>query len=270
MTDDDDWIEFSGDVATTHPLTVYGGFRLEPEQIIGIVDALNGGNLPMLGHHDRLRPVRTRRIRASAVRLADGELAARLVGQARADDWNSNVVVARQFSFAAGVDLDPELWPAPTDPHVRVAADAAWFAASDIADASRALGRLGPVKAQEYYQFSAVADAKIVIDAAWPFVSAFGVGLFTNAVWDGVKLLLAKRRVPEGADPSAPTTVEVHAVDGDRQTVAVVRTADPAVAERAIAALGPVLRDVMPHDQRTVLAWSDQAGGPGRGWAPPA
>jgi hypothetical protein len=267
---DEDWVEFSGDVATTHPMTVYDGFRLEREQIIGIVDALNGGALPMLGHHDRLRPVRTRRVRASAVRLVDGELAARLVGEARADDWNSSVGVARQFSFAAGIDLDPELWPDPTDPQVRVAADAAWFAASDIADASRAVGRLGPVKAQEYYQFSAVADAKIVIDAAWPFVSAFGVGLFTNAVWDGVKLLLARRRVPDGADPSSPTTVEVHAIDGDRKTVAVVRTDDPAVAERAIAALEPVLRDLMPQDRSAVLEWHDGGGGPDRGWAPPA
>lgn len=181
----------------------------------------------------------------------------------------SSVGVARLFSFAAGLDLDPDLWTAPSDPQVRVAADAAWFAASDIADASRAVSRIGPVKAQEYFQFSAVADAKIVIDATWPYVSALGVGLFANAVTEAVKLLLARRRVPEGADPSSPTIVEVHATHGDRKAVAVVRTDDPVIVQRVIGALEPVLRDAMSQERSVVLEWHDPRGGTGQGWAPP-
>ena len=160
-----EWRHFESVLATTHPLDAYGGVRISPAVIHSMVAELNTGNVAMLGHHDRLRPLRTRDLRASAISLPDGELAVQISGEVHHDDW-SQLGDVRAMSFGAGQNLDSVLWPSAQRPDVTLAADAAWFDAEDIAGACSILASLGGVKGQAYFQFSLIPDAKIIIDAS--------------------------------------------------------------------------------------------------------
>ncbi len=192
-------------------------------------------------------------------------------GEALGADW-ARLGEVGAFSVAGGTDLDTDLWQQPSKPLVLVAADAAWFEAADVARAADALSDLGPVRAQEYFQFSAIPDAKILIEAAWPVVVVFGPGLACNMLWDGIKVLWRRRRTPKGGGSDAPTTVELRFRDGERRLDAVVRTSSEEVAKRAVDALPEALAehfDPGRHSPTGVLTWYEPGAGGKRGWALP-
>ena len=76
MTNPDDgsapWVALEAIVATTHRVEKYGGIRIAENALQQIVDALNAGTLPMIGHHDWTKPIRTGDLEASIVELVDG------------------------------------------------------------------------------------------------------------------------------------------------------------------------------------------------------
>lgn len=252
-------------------MPAYGGVAFGRRALEEMAKSLDAGTMPMHGHHDRLRPVRTRNVRARAVELEDGAIGVVVSGQVPAEDWE-RLGEVRNFSPAGGSDLEPALWRQPDQPVVSLAVDAAWFEAEDIAAAAEVLEGIGPVKAQEYFQFSAIPDAKILIDAAWPAITLLGPGLACNMMWDAVKALWRRRRTPDGADAAAPTTIEIRFRDGERQLDFVLKTNSEAVAEGAIAALPTALPTELPAggaQARPVLAWKEASVPDDSGWSPP-
>ncbi len=266
-----EWHAFEGLVASTHAMPAYGGVALARSVVENLAVALNEGAIPMHGHHDKLLALQTRNVRAQTVVLPDGELGVLVSGEALGVDW-ARLGEVRAFSVAGGTDLAADLWQQPSDALVLVAADAAWFEAADVDLAADALSELGPVRAQEYFQFSAIPDAKILVEAAWPAVIMLGPGLACNILWDGIKVLWRRRRTPTGGHSQAPTTVEMRFRDGERQLDAVVRTQSEEVARRAVDALPKALADhfgTVPASPGGVLTWSEpEAGGEGS-WALP-
>lgn len=66
---------FEAIVATSHRVEKYGGVALADSALSQMVEALNSGKLPMIGHHDWTKPIRTKDVEATLVTLDDGERA---------------------------------------------------------------------------------------------------------------------------------------------------------------------------------------------------
>ncbi|HEU0129892.1 MAG TPA: hypothetical protein VFQ85_02745 [Mycobacteriales bacterium] len=222
------WIELTGTVATTHALRAYGGFRFTVKQLDEIIAQINSGALPILGHHDRNQPVRTRNISAERRLMEDGEFEAYFRGEVVEADWIA-IGEVHGFSVACGRRLPESLWHSVSERELLLAADAAWFTAEDVAAACATASAVGEVEGLEYFQFSAIPPAKIVID----LLPQLAIDLAANALSAAVVHLFRRRRIPTGTDPAAPTTVEIR--QGD--TLWILRTSDREVAKHAINAL---------------------------------
>lgn len=255
MTADESWIPFSGLVATTHRIDAYDGVRLSPDALLQLVSQMNSGNVPMIGHHDQTRPLRTRNVHATVITLDDGELAATVDGEIIEDDWGALGDVGG-FSFATSYPLDPAVWTNPPNPQVRLAADAAWFDAQDIAVACGTIATSVPTRGDEYLQFSAIPLAKIIIEVG----AALTIGLAGNEISRGIHYLIGRRKTPTGADPATPTIVELHVGDGPPRSKFVVTTSDPEVATAAIRAIPDTLAALSNHVPAPVIAWWDASG----------
>jgi len=150
------WVALEVIVATTHRVEKYGGVQLAESALQQIVDALNAGTLPMIGHHDWTKPIRTRDLEASIVELTDGEKAVRLVGLVHQDDWEAAGQIGG-MSFTTfdvfGIAEGPH---APGTEPVKLAADAGWFTDEDIGAACSLISQLAPTEAARILQFSVV------------------------------------------------------------------------------------------------------------------
>src|SRR5947207_6347644 len=99
-TTDEAWIPFEAIVATSHRVEKYGGVALADSALTQIAEALNAGQLPMIGHHDWTKPIRTKDVEATLVRMDDGERAVRVTGLVVQADWEA-VGEIRGMSFSS-------------------------------------------------------------------------------------------------------------------------------------------------------------------------
>jgi hypothetical protein len=271
MTSPDDnsgpWVALEAIVATTHRVEKYGGVQLAESALQQIVDALNAGTLPMIGHHDWTKPIRTRDLEASIVELTDGEKGVRLVGLVHQDDWDAAGQIGG-MSFTTfdvfGTAEGPH--PPGTEP-VKLAADAGWFTDEDIGAACSVISQLAPAEGARLLQFSAVDIARITFEIGITYVTAWGPGIAQNAIWDGLKHLMLRRlkRTPEGGiEP--PTRIELVTPLPAGAVTAIIDTSDPDVAQKALAVYSDaVVRAAQSAPQvKHIIVWRDR--GDGASW----
>ncbi len=262
------WVEFDAIIATSHRVEKYGGVQLADPALLQIVDALNSGQLPMIGNHDWTKPIRTRDIEAFLVTLADGERAVRLSGLAVQEDWDA-VGTIGGVSFSASEPIGRAEGLHPDAEPLKVLADAAWFDDQSIGDACSIMSELAPVEGGRLLQFSAVDDARVVLEMGYGVVLTCGPGLATSAVWDGIKYLLSRRkRTNDGV--VSPTRIEL-VTDLDAGTVVgIIDTADADVAARALATYSAAVTAAAEAraQGKHVVVWED--GHPNGSWVAPS
>jgi hypothetical protein len=118
---------------------------------------------------------------------------------------------------------------------VTLAADAGWFGDDSVVEAAQLASETTLIQPARAYQFGLIADPQIYIELTMTALQLLGPNLAASALWDGLKHLLGRRRVPTNADPSSRTVINFTVVD--RGWSAAVETDDPEVARQAIEAL---------------------------------
>jgi hypothetical protein len=233
-TMDEAWVPFKVIVATTHRVEKYGGVALADGALMQIVDALNGGELPMIGNHDWTRPIRTNDLDATLVTLEDGERAVRLTGLVHQGDLDA-VGEIGGMSFSSFEPTGRADGPNRDAPALKLSADAGWFDDETVGEACSIMSELAPVEGARLLQFSAVEDARVILEMGYPFVMALGTGLATNAVWEGIKHLLARRQKRDGDSQTSRTRIELVTPMLTGEVIAIVDTTDAAIVSQALA-----------------------------------
>jgi hypothetical protein len=249
------WIPFEAIVATSHRVEKYGGVALADAALQQIVDALNDGTLPMIGHHDLTRPIRTKDVEAALVQLDDGERAVRMTGLIDERDWDA-VGQVRGMSFTTTERLGrADGLHAEKDP-LSLSADAGWFDDETIAEAASIMSEVAPVDGARLLQFSAIDLARVVLDIGYNTVAALGPGIATNAVWDGIKFLLTHRNRREGFDDS-PSRIELRTDLATGAVTGIIDTSEPEVAKLALEAYSKAVEAAakVQTDRNTVIVW---------------
>lgn len=231
MDEPDEWRAFEAIAITTHPIPAYGGFRAGIELLQQMADQFNSEPVPMHAQHNLTDPIRTRDVSASVREREDGYHELVLRGEVLAVDWD-RVQHMSGMSVTVLVPLEGD------DPsaEIRLAADAGWFADDDIAAASAIVETSASTSPARAYQFALVADPQVFVDVSLVTLEALGLNLAASALWDGLKHLLARRKVPSGADPEQRTVINVSVTDLGGWAAA-VETNDPQVAATALEKL---------------------------------
>jgi hypothetical protein len=121
-------------------------------------------------------------------------------------------------------------------PALKLSADAGWFDDETIGEACSILSELPRVEGARLLQFTVVDDARVIVEMGYPFVVALGTGLVTNAVWDGIKYLLARRQKRDADSRTSRTRIEVVTPLPTGEVIAIVDTTDAAIVSQALTA----------------------------------
>lgn len=259
---------FEAIVATSHRVEKYGGVALADSALSQMVEALNSGKLPMIGHHDWTKPIRTKDVEATLVTLDDGERAVRLTGLVDQADWAA-VGAIGGMSFRTSEPIGRAVGPNPALPSLTLSADAGWFDDQTIGQSCAIISELAPVDGARLLQFTAVDDARVVLEMGYAFVVAFGPDLATNAVWDGIKYLIAGRRRRANDGATSLTRIELVTRLPAGEVIGIIDTADPAVVSAALTTYSAAVTTAAEAGAqgRQIVVWRDE--GAGGTWAPP-
>ncbi len=261
-SDEREWREFEGTLATSHLVAKYGGVRLAPQALQQMADALNAGQIPMLAQHDPRRGLRVRRLSAAVVDLPDGEQAVRFACLVHPDDVGL-VEGMHAMSFATSELIGSVQGPNPESGSIELRADAAVFSDEVIARACEQMCTVGQTHGFRLFQFAGPDEARIILDIAYSIVITLGPGLATSAIYDGLRYLFRHRSKSSG-DPLVQLELATSVRGGDVR--AVIQTSDPEVAKAAMATYSDAVQAVasMPLEERPVLDWD----APKRAWLP--
>jgi hypothetical protein len=132
------------------------------------------------------------------------------------------------------------------------------------------MSELAPVEGARLLQFTAVDDARVIIEMGYPFVVGLGTGLATNAVWDGIKHILARRKKRDGDSRISRTRIELVTPLPTGKVIAIVDTTDAAIVSQALTAYSTAVAAAAESGAkgRQVVVWR-RDGSSGR-WVPPA
>jgi hypothetical protein len=230
-------------VTTTHPVDIYGGYQHPPGMLEQLADAIRTGAIPMQLEHDLTQTIDAKCLRAEVVDLDDGH---------KAVDAEFDVPLATieavgdrkgmSFAYSETIMMIPESYAGV--PKLALFADPAHFDDAAIREASRILSPDGPVAAGRYRQFNAIPTCKVVVEYVHEsggvdgvtVAVGVGVGLVANAITEGIKGLLRRRRSPRERQDE-PANIELHIVHGSLRERAILRTNDEGVIDAAIAEL---------------------------------
>jgi hypothetical protein len=185
-------------IATTHPISAYGGFQLDEEEVRKIAAAVATGVMPMLIDHDITRPIDASNIEAGVERLDDGHLAAWAEFDADADAW-AEFEAERDALGAPGGMSFSFVKPIPDqaleeEPLMVVAADAGYFDDATITEASRRLSAVAPTQPGRLYQFAVGPDAKVLIEIIADGLGGIALNMIASGLYDAVKTFLKSGR----------------------------------------------------------------------------
>lgn len=269
-----EWRPVHGVLMTSEPIEAYGGVAFPATLLQSLAKKLEGRPVPFHLDHDLTEPVRVRDVEIFVHERSDGIAELRFRAEIHADDIHfidSRPGMSATVMVPLARDEDS---PSRVDAPLRLSADHAWFEDEALIGAEERLVNGGvsakSLHVQRAYQFSVAPDPQIYIDVALTILLSLGA----NALWDGIKLLFARRRTPPGGDSTTPTTVNFEITDDSRVLRAVVTTNDPDVAKRAIDSLEVVARDFQRGGENTggqpgsagaTTTWDE----PNRRWTPP-
>jgi hypothetical protein len=261
-TIDESWIPFEAIVATSHRVEKYGGVAVPDELLMQFAEEINAGRIPMIGHHDWTKPIRTKDIEATLVTLDDGERGVRLTGLVDRADWAA-VGQIGGMSFSATEPIGRADGPNPEAPALKLSADAGWFDDQTIGEACSIMSVLAPVDGARLLQFTAVDDARLVLEMGYNLVVTLGPGLATNALWDGIKYLLLHRKNRTGDAAISPTRIELQTDLASGEVIGIIDTSDPAVASEALATYAAAVTKAaeVASYGRQVVVWSEGESG---------
>lgn len=251
ITAEGDWITIDGVLTTNDAIKAYDGIvKLSDEMIYEIAERVNTGVIPFMGNHDPAQRIRTQNVRAWVDGVTPGRLLVRFSADVNREDW-SNAGDVRGMSFSAFAPLDGEHLVDKSNLLLSFGADAAWFTDETITLATRSVHLperdFGQplVTGARIYQFSIAVDPRIIIETSIFLWQMLGPNLVTSAIWDGLKILLARRkRRPDTPAPKA-TSIEIHLTTPQGgQVSALIRTDDEEVAKQAVAKL-PDITEVL-------------------------
>jgi len=179
-------------LATTHPISAYGGVQLPRQVLDQVASAVASGAMPMHFGHDISRPVAVADVQTGIEQLDDGHFAVWAEFDVDADVWatHESAVVAAGAPGGMSISFTTPLAgrSLASDSPLVVAADGHHFDDDEIDNAVAILGRLGvEAGGQVLYQFSFEPIAKIVIDVVWPAVMALGPNLVASAIYDAAR-----------------------------------------------------------------------------------
>ncbi|MFY0406407.1 hypothetical protein [Solicola sp. PLA-1-18] len=241
MKDSSEWIQMESILGSDQHIPAYGGFQMPVEALERAASSLNAGTVPMLASHDQTKPLRTRRHDARVEKREDGVTVLRLRYQIHPEDVH---LVAGMGAMSMALQAPLESRAAsfePPSPLVGfLAGDHAWFTDEVLEAAETQLRSQASIEARRVYQFELVPDPQIYLELAWNVFSILASGVAGNALYDALKTLFRRRKVPDGSDASVPTKVNLVVKDGDRELKATVETGDEEVALEAARALGKV------------------------------
>ena len=249
-------------MATSHPVTKYGGVRPASQALQQMADALNAGQIPMLVEHDPRRRLRTRKLSAAVVDLPDGERGVRLTFLVHPDDVGLMEGLPG-MSFATSELIGSVEGPNPGWGTLELRADAAAFSDPVIARACEQMCTAGLTHGYRLMQFAGPDEARIILDIAYNIVVTLGPGLATSAVYDGLRYLFRNRSKSSRNDP---VHLELATSLRGGDVKALIQTSDPDIARAALAAYSDAVQALasMPPDERPVLDWDAQK----RTWLP--
>ncbi|WP_431277879.1 hypothetical protein [Leifsonia poae] len=259
---------------TSEPIKAYGGIAFPATLLRSFAEKIDGGSFPFHLDHDLTKPIRIRSVEVFVHDRNDGISELRFRAEMHADDVHfidSRPGVSATVMSPLARD---EHSPRQFDAQFQLSADHAWFEDEALIGVEERLIELGvpadSLLVQRAYQFAVVPGPQIYIDVAFSVLLSVGA----SAIWDGIKLLFARRRTPPGGDATTPTTVNIEITDGSRVLRAVVTTDDLDVAKRAIDSLEVVAtgfqRGVQGADARSdplapTTTWDE----PNGRWTPP-
>lgn len=228
----------------------------------------------MTANHDSRQGIRTRNAIAGVREKAAGGFELFISFEMHPGDWEKyGHIPGMSHTVIEAIQVDEV---SQSSVVARFSADAAWFDDDVIVSASRAVqSAIGQnpavdnpgVLSSRVYQFSAVPEARIIIETSLALFNALGPNLVASAIWDGVKLAFARRRTPKGGNTSAKTTIEIKIDNGESSITACVSTDDSAVAKDAVQVLGDaVSKFSFPETGKRVLDWTSDAEDGGGEW----
>jgi hypothetical protein len=157
-------------VATTHPISAYGGLQLAESAVRQIADEMAAGKIPMQHNHDLSRPSSAVIIATGVEPTEDGHLAAWVEFDIDEDEWELYEQEKREAGAPGGMSfstLEPFASRGEAPYEVEIAADAAYFDdAMIVSAAEEALPGELRVQLARYYQFSWIPEPKVVVDLA--------------------------------------------------------------------------------------------------------
>lgn len=203
----------AGFIATSHPLSVYGGVRLSPDVMEMIADNLRTSRYPFAYEHDQ-------RFDADIQLLkVEEEFAARGVG-------GFSIAVIEPIKKALADD---------DRPRIGINADSAHFDDSTILGAAGSLESHFAVDAGRLYQFSVIPPAKVAIEMAIVTLQAVPPGLISASLYDALKTWLLHPK-------KAPKTVFHFRFHGQGDHVqAHIETDDADVVKEALSSIRDVV-----------------------------
>lgn len=274
--DPSSWIMIEAIIATSDVFeTIDGPIALHPEVLHDLANALNAGTIPMLGHHDHSLPIRTRNAVAEVLPTPRGTHEVRVRTEVARED-RDRIGPVGGFSFSGSVPLSVEAG----DTVVGVSAEGTWYTDEVIRDSTELIARAlnnetrdrrHVVSSRRLFQFSALPDAKIVIETTVALVNALGPNLVASAIWDGVKLLWNRRRFhsSDSLGSERSTVIDVAIVDADgTETIATIRTNDQQVAHHAVSRVFDALQHRQSAIGRETVVWTSTDNEAG-GWCAP-
>jgi hypothetical protein len=179
-------------LATTHPISAYGGIQLPKPVLDQVAQAVASGTMPMHFAHDISRPLMVSHVEAGIEQLPDGHFAVWAEFDIDADVWAAHEAEVAAAGAPGGMSI---AFTGPLEGRslanyapLVIAADGHHFDEEEIDNAVTILGRLGVEAGGEVlYQFSFDPIAKIVIDVVWPAVMSLGPNLVASAIYDAAR-----------------------------------------------------------------------------------
>lgn len=227
-------VTVTGTLATTQPMSKYGGIQLALVALEQMRDQIKAGGAPMHLNHrangsldSTILDVRIEQISDTDHALVIDFDANRDAWEAVEDEWNA---AGAPGGFSAAITQLQEKLAGPQVPPAVLASDAAAYTDEERTEAARLISQPAAVEVRRLFQFSDLEFAKIALE----FTREVGAGLLVGAV-----CYLVGRR-------DGDSHVEIRRTEANgTTTTAVLDTSDPEIVRAALESLDSL--DVSPQ-----------------------
>jgi len=239
-------LEFEMVIATSHPLSAYGGIQFGVEALGQLANELRSGQVPMLNNHDPLNPIRAKVLEAGVRATADGfhEVWARV--EVEREGWEAYERGLSELGAPGGMSFSCSEHLATIDGSkeasagtITLAADAACWTDETLMAGGADLSGLGTVDVQRRYSFA--QDPTPFVVYGLPLLQ----GVMSSAIYDSAKHFLA---------PDRKSVFQFDFEGKGRRIRAVVKTSDSAVLHHAIDSFDRLL------EREGTIEWKDEVG----------